>query len=882
MASSHLPGSYPDDSAPVTPMQEVEEPTRQRNKLRKPNDPRNHQQTDSGVGWPEATEPERNHSSNFNEPQTQRSNFSEAVGGGLYSREGTALPAPQYQSQPQPQREYPGQEDTAHSRPAASAAAVPAGPVESTPIRSLVAENTKEDRLASQGTVGQQHTSASDKSTNDASGPPYWGHLPKSSEGGIYNSVTGHGSAGDDHADHHHMPESGGVYNTVTGHGSSDEESRRHDLSRSSDKDGNGTISSTDAVLNAPLAGIPHEKQTRFEGTETSRTQPRAVDPIHHPKSSTHHRAFPLTSGTSDNHHATGHSDPQTRSHDEALLPGAIGGGIAASELAYKPYNERVESETQHQHGATAHHHDATTSDPRNQDALFAGAGGLGAGIAASDLADRHNSGDQHHTSSATSHQHKRLSKDVSHESKDTGRKQSHDDAPSGEKKHHGILGLFHRHKDDKTQKEAPAPHHHKDEITSEHHKKEAAVGAAAGAGVLGAKHTHNENSQTQPTSSALSTENPNQYAGIPRVGDNYSPSPSAPESHGKPTAAAGAGVAAGLGAYELSHKHGSSHLSQDAAASAQQVADRTSASAYENPREPPSTGLLSHPVLARGLEPSTGDYNVQSSGVPPGIRTNPGSVSGPTTSADQGRSHSDAGPYNVLSSGTPSGVKIEPHGRHSLSHPATHADSQDESDIYRHLKSGTVSGVNTTHSATGPTPPPKDFPVSSTNSPNQYDTKPELFNNNSQAQSQRFVAVPIIAHHRHQEQNHDTEQQQASTQTAFPTSEAAKHMSPEVLPESYRASAPRSGPSSGTGAPLSSNEPPYSAVSSHQYPQTSHHQQSVLNPALAAANGAWASASAPSGSAGHAGLGHAPVIHKCEHCGKDNDITPYFTRNAQ
>ncbi|KAK3689281.1 hypothetical protein B0T22DRAFT_440768 [Podospora appendiculata] len=482
MAASHLPGSYPDDSAPVTPMQEVEEPNRQRNKLRKPNDPRNYQQTDSGAGWPEAAEPEPTRPFNLNQPETQRSAFSEAVGGGLYSREGTALPAGQYQSQHEALREHLGLEDTAHSRPVDSAAAVPAAPVESGPIRGSVQENTYEDKLASQETASQQHTSASNQHANETSGPPYWGHLPKSSEGGIYNSVTGHGSAGDDHADHHHMPESGGVYNTVIGHGSLDEESRRHDLSRSADKDGNGTISSTDAVLNAPLTGIPQEKHTRFEATETPKTQPKAADPVQHSKSSTHHRAFPLTLGSSDNHPGAGQPDHQTHSHDDALLPGAIGGGIAASELAYKPYNERVDSETQHHHDITGHQHDATTSNPRNQDALFAGAGGLGAGIAASDLADRPDNGDQHHTSSVTSHQHKHLSKGVSHESKEEERKKSHDDTSSGEKKHHGILGLFHRHKDDKTKEEAPPSHLYKNEAVSDHHKGEAAVGAAAGA----------------------------------------------------------------------------------------------------------------------------------------------------------------------------------------------------------------------------------------------------------------------------------------------------------------------------------------------------------------------------------------------------------------
>jgi len=106
-----------------------------------------------------------------------------------------------------------------------------------------------------QSTTGPQSGAGSRDQASTSSTPPYWGALPTAATGGIYNTVTGHGSTRDDH-DHHHnvapkdraaegtaadgsIPHAatsfptGGVYNSVIGHGSGNEQEGAHSADRS-------------------------------------------------------------------------------------------------------------------------------------------------------------------------------------------------------------------------------------------------------------------------------------------------------------------------------------------------------------------------------------------------------------------------------------------------------------------------------------------------------------------------------------------------------------------------------------------------------------------------------------------------------------------------
>lgn len=334
MASTHrdhLPGAYP-DSNPATPNEQGLAPQNQtyiqghdqRNKLHKSADPRSHNFSDARLGNIESQPIENK--SDVSQRRFYGSSSGEAVGGGFYNHGNdptmfnsnhprvSELPRPSV-SLENTDREpaFGDQHEYTFSKPVPTVAkeqgfreidarqAPQQGfrEVDSRPdVESHPAARRESVATSSQG-ADEQLSNIGDKSSNDdaasrsddASGAaPYWGDLPKASQGGIYNTVTGHGSAHDDHDEHHHLPQrsaedsddrthitglgtdvpSGGVYNTVAGHGSNDEESRRH-LEESNNNNlkvnipeprhgGTATINSTDAVFDAPLAAVPEDK----------------------------------------------------------------------------------------------------------------------------------------------------------------------------------------------------------------------------------------------------------------------------------------------------------------------------------------------------------------------------------------------------------------------------------------------------------------------------------------------------------------------------------------------------------------------------------------------------------------------------------------------
>jgi len=100
----------------------------------------------------------------------------------------------------------------------------------------------------------------------------------------------------------------------------------------------------------------------------------------------------------------------------------------------------------------------------------------------------------------------------------------------------------------------------------------------------------------------------------------------------------------------------------------------------------------------------------------------------------------------------------------------------------------------------------------------------------------------------------------------AYPSPEQAKGMSPEVMPDAYTAP---------TAQPMTSHASEQSAPQAYgsREPQHSLHH-SAANPALAAAAGAWASSAGPSSGNSTAAPSAGKMMHKCQHCGGENDIS--------
>ncbi|KAB5571739.1 hypothetical protein GE09DRAFT_1096694 [Coniochaeta sp. 2T2.1] len=233
-----------------------------------------------------------------------------------------------------------------------------------------------ESRELSEQPRNDQPSSRSTQSATDSnkqsSTPPYWGVLPTTATGGIYNTVTGHGSPRDGHDQHHNVsPRNrttedtaagssissgiasvprGGVYNTVTGHGSSGEPAHHHqaDSSRSGAPFIAGVSNVNDSSIppqsrsaqhttgsTGPLSGT---SATSSSSTQEGQTRPAGRSTYGETGAQ---RAFPLTTSDRDAHH-------EEKSHSNAqkgLAAGALAGaGVAA--YSYGTHDSRDSRDT--------------------------------------------------------------------------------------------------------------------------------------------------------------------------------------------------------------------------------------------------------------------------------------------------------------------------------------------------------------------------------------------------------------------------------------------------------------------------------------------------------------------------------------------------------
>ncbi|KAK0724964.1 hypothetical protein B0H67DRAFT_119058 [Lasiosphaeris hirsuta] len=985
-----IPGAYPVDLA--TP----DEPTplshshshshhhnhqhHDRNKLHKPIDPRGHKHADSGVGLFDSVPIQ---SSKVPEPKPgifQDIDTNERIHEGpSYSFDSEPNRTIRYDSEPaavppqasEANRAAPQDVDGANSHHSES---------NEQPIEQKVEDKTTSDKTAG------------GKPKTDEIAPPYWGSLPKALGGGIYNTVMGHGSSTDDHAQHHNIPQRseasershvpgdttdyprGGIYNSVAGHGSKDEESKRHDLPHASEAQANMHPSPGAAMLNiveqnesspsiaeagsgksdvAPtvlpetsmrddvlLAGNvsgyddrhtdPRPETSAPETTQTSRKSESAAP-----------RAFPLTASHQEDQHHSSWSGSRT----EGDLAGAanVGAGIAAAKQAEKPKKLKKQKEPS-PNGRDRRRSKEVTRN--NNDGLISG-------------------------------NHPQRQKEEN-ELTQTERKKSRDEgSPTGEKKHHKILGIFHRHKDDDTAVSEPT----KQETNhrSSHKKQEAAAAATAGAGAYGLMHHREDDKKVKEKESIseLASQQPNfrgrsksvkeivtapaaesaggfgtlyqkpeeqpanltfqdslgnkptqpppersnkrhshslvpseasagdfsQPAATSNVTQNHSQPSGADKSKVDPAVASGIGLAVGLGAYQLAGTREQSKLPD--------LEPLDTTSDFENPREPPSANLSAtsstKPSTRRSLRASslsnpsaipaptghssgddaaygTGRYSAQDFGAAANVKP----ISHMNTPSAAQRATRQSTDYNVLSSGTTAGGKSS-----SFSGSTTKIGNggavmssrqDDDSELYNVLSSGTPSGVKvkprTPRSSVSADPnrggDGQFNTLSSSSGVDAVNRQKSSERAKGESTKHTLSPPPIPAYI--EERKHDVAHEAKPELHMFPTPEQAQDMSPEVLPAPYTAAAPRSSPSpkirdTEISSPVLTKEG--SLPIQHQDVERKRSHPSTTDPALAAATGAWTA----NGGAVGGNAGPEKLVHKCEHCGGDNDISTYLRR---
>ncbi|KAK4207542.1 hypothetical protein QBC37DRAFT_298510 [Rhypophila decipiens] len=886
-----LPGSYPlDDSAPATPDEPATQPQRQlhhslrdsliahhhdQNVLQKPQDPRSHQPDlgTAGTGLAEA-QPSKAHEQPVNE-------FG-ATGGGYYTHEPLK---PSSAVEAGPVRRTAPQEISDHQRTVYDTHRdthqdTVAGIQQD--IQRDVHEPARETRSSEQAATLQTGQGSSSRSDNDngseqhsgsSESPPYWGNLPKGQRGGIYNTVTGHGSPKDDHEQHHHVQDRSPrtdrshipgpvkqernttrLYNTIAGHGSQDEESKRHNAP--SARSESATIASTDAVHHAPLVGI---REKPFQSGLTSTKIP---------SSDLGMGFLPETAAQDDTKLLSRHEDRIRSEEKDRSRAGPTVGW--ATEMSGPKSNEShtssgPKSDTMHQRafplgpsnmlsgedadesrssatrdtGLGAGSHDAIKKDNDTSDshrnAMLAGAGALGTGIAASEMADRRET-KKESTRSASEDRHgrNRLSKlDKKHKdypssgseystgrqslegkksrSKSRGREEG---SPKSEGMTHKILGIFGLNKDDKkpqdtstteppketsprhsshehgshhggfvrskNDKELPdssttesTPRHSSPEHSSHHgvfarnkndkqlpdtpthepakesssrkspkeqsprrsgdKKKEAALGAAAGAGALGLMNRHKDEDKSkhrqeakhhgihQPTAQP-SGPGPMEHRAQGPFGEEQQPSGPVgrPEddhtvhnfsqpnfsqpihsdrSKAAPMAAAGIGAVAGAGAYQAAHRQ--DDKSQGPPSAANYGVQYPTAPTRQAPSQPQAqTAGMGSGAASAANQPGNynaqvvtqkpGDYNMLQTGTASGVKSH---------QQPQGTATQKPGDYNMLHSGTASGVATgAAMGAASgvRSHQQPQGTTTQKPVDYDMLHSGTASGVAT------------------------------------------------------------------------------------------------------------------------------------------------------------------------------------------
>lgn len=951
MATTTIPGSYPlDDSRAPTPDAAMQQPVqpgntvesqqqhRQRSKLHKPNNPRGHRHTDSGVGL---TEPEPTQSSRRNE--SSQNNPGETFTDSSYSR------------------------DHIESSYAANSVS-DMGTLSQSPERHAQARASRDDErtLGAVRGVAESHRSdnvetANQEQQTSRNSTPYWGDLPRGGGGGIYNSVAGHGSASDDHAEHHHLPERsaaserahivspvadyprGGVYNTVTGHGSHDAESRRHSQPFRGDYQG---ISNGSGPINGlhptPLPDITEERRKPSAQREIvpgfiPETAVRddvmlAEAASSKKREAASHRAFPLAASHSkrpEDMEESG-SGPQYG----ALAGGTgLGAGVTASELTEKTRNKAVGTSSA---ARDTQHSRATAADK-----------------------------DQHIVDRATPRKHW----EEKEQTLPAKKSRSHEDTPIKGEKKHKIFSILHRHKDDSS-KENRSTRQQRSNSTGDHTKPIKQDAATNGAATPSTPNRLRKQSKSEGTRERRKSPEPAKV----NVEDRF--------GNGKKTVL---GVAAGASGPHHKHKDievtgntqgmGNSDVRAGPAGEAPSQVEEVS-TPFEHPREPPM------PPLSGSDEAAPGESNVVASGTPSGmnraaaarpvgkttesdiIAREPGdytvhrssatpnfmhssstkhtgitaqesdahNVSGSGVSSsfkrdtlalapgagEDGAPHdpaagskgSDSVEYNCLPSGTPSGVKVkgkESRSCHTTREPV-HGHDQDGHNQYSTLASGTMSGTALeTHSTTARdftarADDLKDLPIPSaaaTNLSNPTGLNQQSAGGNISSHGGRRVtptasygvnmvpnrtreSAPDATTYPHPQMVHNMSPEvmpaaytasaprHVSPQTQQDRDDMVRNMSPEVMPAAYRASVPRSQPTPNNEQPPVL--PPLDDFG--QNDRASPQKDRPANPALAAATASWGVPSAGQG----LGAGASKVTHQCQHCGRENDISGYFT----
>ncbi|AEO68482.1 uncharacterized protein THITE_2096311 [Thermothielavioides terrestris NRRL 8126] len=956
-----LPGAYP-DSVPQTPeehthtMRTERQPDlmqpeqqlhhRQRHKLHKPGDRRGHKYSDSGVGM------------TADEPKL-------------------------FQPLPPVLRPIRPQESI---RPNLETANLPHG-IQDDRVQAPDSNDSGLEHALAAGDAVEPGMGFTNDETAALNKPlpqdpsPYGGSLPEGTAGGVHNSVVGHGSATDDHAEHHHLPPKGsGVYNTVVGHGSQDEESRRHRQTRNTDG-----ASPDDEFFTPPLPDIPEERQKDPGLTATFSDAPQ-IAPGFLPATAVRDDVAPI---------------PRRR----------------LSQLLADPFlwSQLVRAVTTN--GDSYFPLDPALPPPElpvsGRDWLlpsFWTSAGMTAGGAVAG---------------------KRRPSSQALPDEKTG--SYWDESPKGKRKHK-ILGIFHRHKHSskgehtgpRRKSSGDAAYPVKEDVTNvdnstrlrkhtrgyrsspagkaatagcdSHAKEKAAAGAAVGAGGFGLlrhrkKHSIGEkNEDTTSRFSPLLTADAGGAgpAGeVPRQVEQVSTPYEHPREPPLPPQAgsAGGGTAGGPGHYSL--------LASGTPSGKQHVVGAQPGTRGTTTNEPGNYNTLAsgtpsglNAVPAAG---STGrnvvadeprDYSALASGIPSGIMRD-SAVSAPETADHNAASGAaegsgDTAEYNVLSSGTPSGVKVKPKSPRQAIHGTDRAAPARDQAGNRQPR---AAGILDSHSVSEPTAPATSGPDSTTAS--HPDTGPAV-------QPSFLTATPPPYGRATSHPN--PSQESVPGVTTYPRPEAAHNMSPEVMPTSYTTittTAPRAGepgpaaephphpqPSTGTGPGSCTSAGMSPAVtprghmafvadrhrSAGDQPEPEGHVDTekdkakdkdgtaaavqrprnmreregarapARDPALAAASAWWAhaergdggarapasdaaaaaaaaaatasaasaaaaSAAASAGAGGAAagggqgegarsaggrgggGLGPGKIVHRCEHCGGENDISRYFAQ---
>ncbi|KAK4160281.1 hypothetical protein QBC43DRAFT_325713 [Cladorrhinum sp. PSN259] len=708
MSSAYaLPGAYP-GSVPATPDETpIQEPQSHQihNKLHKPQDPRGHAPADSGVGLTD-TEPVYT-----SQKEYRWDGPSEAVGGGTYSRndtDKTVFEPSKLNHQPHDPNLLPrnpdlpsqGADQDVHRRVAESS--VPRAQV---PPRDSGEEFPQRKSESGSRLSGIAYTESGNTTVensthqSDASEPPYWGSIRKAAGGGIYNTVTGHGSANDDHAQHHGLHQRDGIHNSVAGHGSNDVESQRHSFSQSGGE-----------AMPIPRKADVGSRSAALGPTSTGNTRDASVPssvasgalfaaPLPDIKEG-QQKSFGPSGAENNTPAVTSAALHNTPAQTDALLTAPTSRN-ADHEVSWRNSVAQPKPEQRAFPLAPSHADERRRSGSRTRDTALGGAAGIGAGAAAYGIANKHMNNNQqvgptpaeptetrHSRSASEDHGHKASGGLFARKSRDEKRSASVDkhkkQLPSEEKRHSKVFGFLHRHKDDEPKEDTtthePGRVERKEEILegstsssktrnvlrkgsknegtrrsssthsdrSGHGKERLAAGAAvgAGAGALGLHHHKKEEN--------LKDAARNEYGAEPTLAPrqwNQTEPPVAPNNNAQVAAGVGAGLAAGAGGYGMAKRN-----HQPAHHNTLPVTEEVP-TPFEHPREPP---MPPHIDAASGIghvsQPT--DTNVARTVLPDG--------------APAGQRHAEPSKYNVSTGGI---VTQEP-------------------GQYNHLSTGTASGV--------------------------------------------------------------------------------------------------------------------------------------------------------------------------------------------